>query len=179
MMCLIAKWYVSRSLDSGKRVPALIRRHLEKCADCRKFERACRALEKRAAQDARTMLGEIPDDLSGRIKSHVFQSGGYSSETRTAAPRRRSRLLIPIAAAALAAALIAAAVFFQPFQIRTPETAGNAFSFLQKIPQSGETLKKLSSNLESPYEKELEVLKKAVRTASRSVLDKLDLRIGT
>lgn len=181
MMCPITKWFISRSLDSGKEMPALFRRHLRKCASCREFQRALRVIQDRAAQDARGVLDETPEGLADRVKAKVFQPHAVPLEKHPFPLRRRFRIFIPAASTALAAGLLAAVLILQPFQSKAPDPAPAAaeLSLFNKLARPGESMKNMSLNIESPYERELETLTQAVRSGTRHVLDKLDLRIGS
>lgn len=183
MMCPITKWFISRSLDSDKEMPALFRRHLRKCASCREFQRSLRVIQDRAAQDARAVLHETPEGLTDRVKAKVFQPHAVPLEKHSFPLRRRFRIFIPAASTALAAALLAVVLIWQPFQSKAPEPAAAPdtaeLSLFNKLARPGESMKNVSLSIESPYERELETLTQAVRSASRHVLDKLDLRIGS
>lgn len=178
MLCAITKWFISRALDTNKEMPVLFRRHLTKCASCREFVWASRRIETRAARDAGQLMEKTPAGLSERIKANVFQPDDSPQEAYKPL-KTRSRWLIPMASTAAAAALLAVILFVQPFQNQKQTPDNKELSLFNSLTRPAEKVKNVSLEVESPYERELETLRKAARSASRYVLDKLDLRIGS
>lgn len=179
MLCSITKWFVSRKLDESKEMPSFFRSHLQKCTSCREFERTAQLIRKRAVSDAATLLDKTPEGLSDRIKAHVFQQEGFRQEAYRMLKHRHSRWLIPAVSTLAAAALMAVILLVQPFQNQLQPPDGKEPSLFNTITRPAEKIKNVSFEMESPYERELETLQKAAWSASRYVLDKIDLRFGS
>jgi hypothetical protein len=177
MLCTITKWFISRSLDTNKEMPVLFRRHLRRCASCREFQRAALQIQSRSLQDAGKLINNTPEGLSGRIKAHVFQPDDSLQESYKPL-KYRSRWLVPAASTA-AAVLLAVFLIIQPFQNQTQTPDNKELSIFNSLTRPAEKVKNVSLEVESPYERELETLQKAVHSASRHILNKLDLRIGS
>lgn len=159
-------------------MPVLFRRHLRRCASCREFKRTSQRIQSSAARDARQLMDKSPEGLSKRIKAHVFQPDDSPQEAYKPS-KYRSRWLIPAASTAAAAALLAVILIIQPFQNQTPVPDSKKFSLFNTLTRPAEKVKNVSFKVESPYQQELETLQKAARSASRYVLEKIDLRFGS
>lgn len=178
MLCTITKWFISRSLDTDKEIPVPFRRHLQKCASCQEFQRAALRIQSRSVQDAGELISNTPEGLSERIKTHVFQQDA-SAQEKYGQKKHHSRWLIPAASTAAGAALLTVLLLIQPFQNQPKFRDNKELSLFNLLTRPAEKVKNVSLEVESPYERELETLQKAARSASRYVLDKLDLRIGS
>jgi hypothetical protein len=179
MLCAVTKWFISRSLDRNKGMPVLLRRHVQKCASCRAFQQAALQIQSRAAREALPVFKNIPKGLSERIKSRVFEPDDSRQKVYRLLKHHHSRWLLPAASTAAAAALLAVVFIVQPFQNQPAAPGNGEFSLFNALIRPAEEAKKVSLEVESPYERELESLRKAARTAARHVLDRLDLRIGS
>jgi hypothetical protein len=67
MFCSFHKWHISYCIDTGKKRPAVLRRHLERCASCRDFARFALSLEERSKPDPGTISREKQESLNNRI----------------------------------------------------------------------------------------------------------------
>ena len=178
MICVLSKWRISSSLDSGKEIPGYVRNHLKKCRSCREFYQFSQTLEEKAASDAASVIRETPDSVLDKIKSTVF------THPQPQAKSKRLRFLVPVVSISVAAVLITVFVFFRPDQSPPPQPGGGlslltgADSVLfGRDSTPGESVQNLASQLESPYDTEWLSLKNAVKSATDHLSSRIDLKI--
>ncbi len=171
MFCLIYKWMVSRSHDTGKPLSGAAARHIEGCGECRAFARSSESLGTALHRDAREFLHENDSALDHKIIAAL-----------TARPRaeripRRRFMPVPAFAAAVLVVLITAAVFFRVIPLSTPGPGTGPSIDLPGPISAPNVLKDIASTVESPIETEIHSLKRSVTTAARNLLAGLDPKI--
>jgi len=171
MICSISKWLISGAFDSHREVPGFLRSHIHRCASCRNFIQFSRTLEKRAAEDARFIIQETPDSLQEKVKSQPIHPVEQKRQNW------RSRKLIPVVSVSLATTLLAVFLLFLPSQAPSPSLGLDSFFMFGRNSLLGETLQKLASQIESPYDAEWNSLKKNVKSAADYLRTQLDLKI--
>jgi hypothetical protein len=206
MRCRIHKWLISRSLDQDKGLPGFSRRHLAGCPDCRGFARFSRSFAERALRDADFLLEKTPrirpgdilakielslkTEAKGRACGLPYRPVAWNSRasTREVHPRTaveagsgRRRLWIPAVSAALVGLILiaAAVVLLQPSTPIGPAVFWDQIEALQGAPRYGGGIQSLADRAELSLEAEYESLKKAVETAARSLLARLDPKIDS
>ena len=175
MFCNIYQWFISGSMDTGKPLPGLIRRHVGHCQSCRRFSEMGSAVNKRLTKDAPAVIEESPKDLSNRIVATLHHLNHSSNKTYKRkqddlfAPRRKSFSLSYSTAAAV---LILVVGFWWMSGNKTvslpepgTETSAIAFKLPEKLPNLENSILQLGSSMESPLEAELKSLENAVISA--------------
>ncbi len=173
MLCSIYKWKISRALDSGKPLSGLAERHLRRCSACREFARVGRELEQRLTQDAATLLENNRISLGEKVLS--------SLDRRVESPSVSKRILgKPVwVAAAVSALVLVAAIVATRISFVTPRSEKiPALESILKYNPPGVYLKKAAQKAESPYQMEIQELKKALGTAAGVIEASLDIGLG-
>ena len=147
MLCSLYKWYVSRSIDLGKPLPAFLSRHGLRCQACREFTDFCTTFESRAARDFKNLHAEA-SPLSPQLSSlHV-----HKKPIRNRTSFFRAPLL---SAAAVVLVIFVCMVWITFFPVEETEFPGiNLSSF---------SLENAAMNLEDPYEREYLELKRTMK----------------
>jgi len=173
MLCSIYKLEISRALDSGKPLSGLAKRHLRRCSPCREFARFGRELEQRLTHDAATLLENHHVSLGERALSSL----GRRTELPSI-PRRILGKPVWVAAAVSAIFLVAIVLatrilFVTPRSDQTP-----SLESLLKYEAPRVYLEKAAQKAESPYETEIQELKKALGTAAGIIEASLNIGLG-
>lgn len=171
MICSISKWLISGAFDSHREVPGFLRPHINRCVSCRDFFHLSRTLEKRAAEDARFIIQETPDSLQEKVKSPPSQP--VEQKRQNWGPRK----LVPVISVSMAAILLAVFLLFQPSRTPSPSLGLDSFFMLGRDSLQGGTLKKLASQIESPYYTEWNSLKNNIKSAADHLSAQFDLKI--
>jgi len=171
MICSISKWLISGAFDSHREVPGFLRPHINRCDSCRDFFHISRTLEKRAAEDARIVIQETPDSLLEKVKAQPIQP--IEQKRYNWGPRK----LIPVVSTSLAVVLLVVFLLFQPSRTPSPSTGMDSFFMFGRNSLPGETIQKLASQIESPYDTEWNSLKKNVKSAADHLRAQLDFKL--
>lgn len=176
MFCFIYKWMISWALDSGKRLPGVVSRHIDRCSTCREFARLSGFLAARLTQDAPGFLQknhDTDDRLNIRISSAL--------DTK-AAPQLKRRPHInfipkPALAAALVLLAVAIAVIFRVIPFTSPAPGERS---INDLPESVTVKKPLQiiEKIESPIESEMRSLGQSINSAAKFLVSRLDIKIG-
>ncbi|MCP5051078.1 MAG: hypothetical protein GY940_28195 [bacterium] len=180
MFCFIYKWFISRSMDTGKPVPPIILRHLGHCKSCKGFAGMGQALNERLVRDAAGILEDSPHRLAEKIISALplqpdepETPGGFSHSIK---PRRRSfRLVLSTVAASL---VIVAGVWWFVGDGRPPGPTPPPVTPSLEIPAIETSFLELGASVESPLTTELTSLKQAVASTKDFFESGLDFGIG-
>jgi len=92
MFCTFYKWLISNTLDTTKPLSPLLRRHIQRCADCHNFYQASCILARRLTSEARQLYRTSPEDLV----QHLLES----LPAERPSPTSKTARLWPMAAAA-------------------------------------------------------------------------------
>jgi hypothetical protein len=174
MRCRINKWLISRSLDREKSFPRQVRRHIESCATCREFARFSQSLAEKAQRDADVLFEKSP---TFRPEDIIAKAEFFPTPEEAAWPKRRL-FWIPVVSTAAVGLIVAAVIFLHPWAPAGPASFWEQIDTLKKIHLSGRSIEGLAVGAESPLETEYESLKKAVESATKFLLDRLDIGIG-
>jgi hypothetical protein len=169
MFCSVYKWYISRSLDSGKSLPGLVSRHIRRCASCRQFAQFSESLENRLVKD-------VPGFLDGYDKS--LNEKNISTLTKHPHPKRapkRRPALIPVLAAASAVLVISIVIVWLVLPSSDRITPLNQLAQLRISKTSFENA---LVKIDSPYEEELTELKQTLKATADFLLSRVDIKIG-
>ncbi len=169
MLCSWYRWRISKTLDTDRARPRSLGRHLQRCPECREFERFSAALPGRSRSDLPAYLDGDFSELTQTIMACV-------GRTIPSPPARRKHLrLIPLASTALitAAVLIAIAFF--------PSSAPPGLSELKPLApwESAQTaFSEVLEQVESPYRDELEHLTHSLSASAEFFQVFWDIRLG-
>ena len=172
MICYLTKWYISREQDTGRNIPGMVRRHIDRCDSCQEYARFTQGLSERAKSDASSLIAETPEEVMERIKIKAAEG---------VVPTRKHysrRWLVPATSGAIAVILIAVILIFQPFQPSSQDLTGERSQILRALTLSEIDLRAYTGYIDSPFEKEWEGLKKAVLTSKDKLISHLSLRIA-
>ena len=168
MWCGVVKWMVSRSLDSGRSLPLMAWKHLSRCDSCRNFEAFGRSLED---------LSEIPrqlrtgDNLQRKILSGLEQK-------REAVCRQVDKTILmhkwkPALVGASFIFVLLLGIIWMTGPFRDPSTVLGGFKDVDIAP-----LKKMISDVESPYEEEISELRQSMETIGLNIRTFFDTRFN-
>jgi hypothetical protein len=174
MWCFIHKWNISRAIDSGRTPAGLTRRHLEKCASCREFDRLSQGLEKRLAADASALLGSADPSLAGSMKSKIT-AGAHVESRSPAPPNPKANRLRPAWAAASLAVLIGISLIWT---VTSHPTKMPPLDPLLRLEGPRGYLETALQKAESPYQEEILELKQAIESTADYLLSRLDVNLG-
>ena len=173
MFCMITKWFISRSLDTGKKLPGFVTHHLQSCADCRNFHTLSGSLTQRLTRDGGVILRERDDALNERIHSSL------APEPQPVVVKRRkpSHIFVPAFAAALFVLVVAMGVVLQDRTPGAPGSDQNPLTGLSGLLPEKASLPELVGRVESPMETEMSGLKQTVNSAAKFLISCLDIKI--
>ena len=176
MFCFIYKWMISWALDSGKRLPGVMSRHIDRCGNCREFARLSGFLAARLTEDAPGFLQknhDTDDWLNIKISSAL--------DTKTPPQlTRRPRFNFmpkPALATALVLLAVAIAVIFRVIPLTAPAPGGPSINELSK-PVTVKNPLQIIEKVESPIESEMRSLGQSINSAAKFLVSRLDIKIG-
>lgn len=180
MFCFFHKWFISRTLDVGNRLPGFVSRHLGHCRECRDFYRLSGSLAPRLSHDAAEFLLERKDLLDERINSALASRREPEQNREPVFNRRRTPLFapVPLLAAALLVLAVAIGLILQTIPPGTTGNDQNPFSSLSEIRLGKTSLPEIIGRVESPIESEMTGLKQTVNSATEFLLSCLDIKIN-
>jgi len=168
---------VSRSEDTGKKLPRPIERHIGRCRACGVFVRASMAMASELRAERAAWLAKVPDFAVG-LEPEPRQM--VDSE-----PTSRRRILfglrpLPVAAAALAV-VASGFVLFQV--LRRQEPAPNAQglvaarSAIMSLATAPRGFGGMVGEAESSLERERQILERSIASAAEYVQARLNIKI--
>ena len=174
MFCLIYRWMVSRSHDTGKPLSGAAARHIERCSECSAFARSTESLSTGLRRDAREFLrrnGENGTALDEKIISSL------TTESKPVRIPRRRFMPVPAFAAAVLVVLITAAILFRSGPVSTPGPGTFPPIDVPGTIDTPDVLQDIAVKVESPIETEMHSLEQSVKSAAKSLLSGLDPKI--
>jgi hypothetical protein len=172
MLCFLYKWNISRALDTGKPLSRLTKRHLDGCESCRGFSRLSREMERRLTEEAASFLGDPTPEIGEKVRQSIAGLGPVPSAHRT---RPRFLSLRP----ALAAALLLVAVGVSIIWIARPQPAGMPrIDPLLDLKTGRADLLSAMEKAESPYQKEIQGLKRTLQSTAGYLAARFDINLG-
>jgi hypothetical protein len=177
MFCFINKWLISRSLDLGKRLPALVTRHLGHCRSCREFYRLSESISRRLSREAAEFIRKRDNRLNEKILSALT-----AKSTPRLAPRfprfpRFRPWPIPILAAASVVLVVAIGIVILTTPTAAPLIDKNPLDELSQLGIARTPLPEIAARLESPIDSEMQELRQSIRSASDFLLSCLDVQL--
>ncbi|UCH96786.1 MAG: hypothetical protein JSV88_08010 [Candidatus Aminicenantes bacterium] len=176
MFCFIYKWMISWALDSGKRLPGAVNRHIGRCSGCREFARYSGSLATRLTRDAPGFLQtgyETHDTLNIKITSVL----DAKSSPKLTPGRRFNFRPIPALAAALVVLAVAIGIIFQVIPLTGPGPGENSIDKLRESAPVKNPLQVIQQ-VESPIESEMRSLGQSLNSAAEFLVSCLDVKIG-
>ena len=182
MLCRISRWMISRSQDTGKRMPRAIERHVGRCRECGAFARASMTLASRLRSERAAFLDKVPDFPVDLGADRV----ALATEPRTAerislAPRRLVFGLRPLPAAAAALILVAVSGIVVARATRrpaaNPQDVIAAKAALKSLATAPEGIPGVLGQAESSLDKERRVLERSLVAAADYLQSLLNIRI--
>jgi hypothetical protein len=183
MLCSIYKWQISRALDSGKPLTALVRRHLRRCASCREFYGVGEEMGVRMRQDAAALLGSADPSLTEKVLSSLGVDGRVESGVQSAAPSLQPELkskwwgMRPVLTAAASLTIIAISLVWV-LSSRRAGMPGLGLDAALGLDAPGVYLEKALQKAESPYAAEIQGLKQTLKSKADAIQACLDLKLG-
>ncbi len=175
MLCIIHKWFVSRSLDTGKKLPGFVSSHLRHCGGCRNFYHLSGSLSRRLARDGEVYLRERDEILNERINSALTAK----PEPVVVKKRNPMQIFVPAFAAALFVLVVAMGIILQNTKARAPGANPNPLNGLAKlVPGETISLPEIAGRVQSPMESEMTGLKQSVGSAAKFLISCLDIKIN-
>ncbi|MBN2245979.1 MAG: hypothetical protein JW755_09050 [Candidatus Aminicenantes bacterium] len=162
MLCSLYRWYLSRSLDLGKSMPAYLIRHGLRCQACREFSDFCTMLKPKAADDFKNLLEE-----SSLSSPHSIS---LQADNKPVNHRKRLFTVPSFSAAAVVLFIIAGLIWLTFFPLKEKDFPDINLSTL--------SLEKVAMNFEDPYEKEYLELKRTMKSTANYLAACLDIQIG-
>ncbi|MGD2087220.1 MAG: hypothetical protein PVH61_13635 [Candidatus Aminicenantes bacterium] len=177
MFCFIYKWMISWAMDSDKRLPGIVNRHIDRCSSCREFARLSGPLATRLTQDAPGFL-QKNHETNDRLNVKITAALDTKTPTQLTRRQRFNFLPKPALAAVLVLAVVAIAVILQviPFTAPAPPVERSS----NDLPKSV-TIKnplQILAKVESPIESEMRSLGQSINSATKFLVSRLDVKIG-
>jgi hypothetical protein len=172
MWCLVHKWKISRALDSGKPLTGLTKRHLRRCDSCREFAESSEKMGRQLREDAAALVGGIDRSMGDRMRSALNEQIRI---TASAPSRPKMASWRPVLAAAVSLVVIGISVVWlvtsRPRQMPRLDPL-----FSLESPQA--YLENAVQKVESPYQKEIAELEKALKSTADFLRARLDIGLG-
>lgn len=162
MLCFLYRWFLSRSIDLDKPIPAFLSRHRQRCHSCQEFSDFCTALKPKAAHEFKNLLNDSSVSPHKRVP--------FQEKTKTVNTRKRLFSIPSLSAAAAVLVIFVCLVWLTFFPVEDKD--------FPDINLTSLSLKKAAMNLEDPYEKEYLELKRTVKSTADYLAACLDIRIN-
>ena len=175
MLCKVYRWKISGSIDSGQPVSAGVKRHLLRCASCRRFAAEVEDLGRRLNRDSEALVGFTDPVLAERISASLAPPD-RARIVGEPGSRRRIRFRLSPALAAAAALLAAGAAVLWLARSRPAPTPGPAPAV--KIEQPGKYLVAAVERVNSPYEKEMRLWRETLDGVAGRLRAAFDIGLG-
>jgi len=173
MLCHLTRWLISRTADTGKKMPPWAGRHAERCEACRAFASFSRALPSR-------LSGEVPAFLAGIPDVRLFRTPPESIEPAAPRPSRFRSFLRPLPIAALVLALAGGVFLLRGLRSGadlTPEKARAAMAGLRRVTAIPDDWPVVLTAAESSLEQERLLLENSARSAYAFLQDRLNITV--
>jgi hypothetical protein len=175
MLCELSRWMISRSEDSGKRLPRIFERHLRRCGACGEYARSVASLSSRLREERLDWLAKAPDFPSS------FEGEIGELMTGPQAPRRHRLALRPVPAAATALVVVAAVLVLFLVVLREPppslQDRAAARAAIKRFSSAPEGLQGVLGDAESSLERERLILERSISSAVEYLQARLNIRI--
>jgi hypothetical protein len=172
MLCFIHKWKISRAFDSDKPLARRTKRHLAGCETCREFSRLGEEMGRRLTDDAASLLGDARPGLGDKVR-RAIQEPGLASGPSLLPPKRL--WLRPVLAAALTLVVIGVSLIWM---VRSRPTGMPQLDPLLKLKAPRAYLQIALQRAESPYQQEIQELKKTLKSTADYLAARFDIGLG-
>jgi len=172
MLCFIYKWNISRTLDTRKPLSRPTKRHLAGCESCREFSRLGEEMDRRLTDDAASLLGDVKPGLGEKVRRAIGETG-TASASRLSRPGLRH--LRPVLGTAVALAVIGVSFLWL---VRTRPSGMPPLEPLLKLEGQRSNLVSAIVKAESPYQEEIEGLKKTLKSSADFMAARFDIGLG-
>lgn len=168
MFCFVYKWMISGAMDTGRKMPGPVHRHIGRCESCHTFAQMGLELNARLSQDAAELINLSDTALNHRILAalETKPTPSYKFSRRNV---RFSPLPIFTTTFALIAVLIGLAVLTPgpaPIDTENSSILNRIFTANGRtIKESKPVLPEFMAKIESPLLQEITSLKNAVVSA--------------
>ena len=176
MFCFVYKWIISWKLDSGKGLPGVVNRHIDRCGNCREFARLSGFLATRLKQDAPGFL-QRNHDTNDSLNIKIASALETNTPTQLTRKPRFNFMLKPALAAALVVLAVAIAAIFQVIPFNAPAPGERSIKDLSESVTVKAPLQILEK-VESPIESEMRSLGQSINSAAKFLVSRLDIKIG-
>jgi len=182
MGCKLSRWMVSRTEDTGKKLPGFAVRHIGRCRACGEFVRTSASLSSRLRDERASWLAKVPDFPL----SFEGETGPAGAVARTVAAERpasrRPRLgLRPLPVAAAALVVVAAAlVLFRVVpraSVPSAEDRAAARATIAELQSAPGKLRGVIGGAESSLETERRILERSLSSAVEYLQARLNIKI--
>ena len=182
MLCALSRWMVSRSEDTGKKLPRMVERHVGRCPACGAFVRASMAVASRLRSERAAYLAQAPD-FAVELDAAALRTRPDRRGVE-AAPKRSPRFLfglrpLPVAAAALLL-VVAAVIIFRtgrPTPSLNPQDLAAARATIKSLTSAPAELRGVVGEAESSLDKERRVLERSLASAADYLQARLNIKI--
>lgn len=172
MLCFIHKWKISRAFDSGKPLARRTERHLAGCETCREFSRLGEEMGRRLTDDAASLLRDARPGLGEKVRRAIGEPGLASGPSLL--PPKRFRLS-PVLAAAVALAVVGVSLIWM---LRARPARMPQLDPLFKLDGPRAFLESALQKAESPYQQEIQELKKTLKSTADYLAARFDIGLG-
>jgi predicted anti-sigma-YlaC factor YlaD len=172
MKCSIHRWNISRALDSGEPLGSLTKLHLVHCEACREFSRLAEEMGLRLTDDATSLLGDERPGLGERVRRALDAQGEAPSPLL---PRPKRFRLSPVLAAAVALAVVGASLIWM---VRSRPARMPRLEPLFRLETQRAYLVSALQRAESPYQEEIQELKKTLKSTADYLAARFDIGLG-
>ena len=172
MMCPLTRWLISRSLDTGKKMPGFAARHAQRCGACREYARFAESLPARFSGELPSLLADVPEAPPLALPSESKEERFIRS------PRMGIRRFIrPVPVAALALFLVAGIFLFRQIVGGPGIKPGATLADLKSLITIPRDVQAAAVQAESPLVQERLLLEKSVLSAFEYLQARLNIKI--
>jgi hypothetical protein len=172
MLCFIHKWNISRALDSGKPLGGLTKRHLVGCETCRGFSRLGEEMGQRLTDDTASLLKDERPKLGEKVRRAIDAQGQAASPSLSRPKRLQLR---PVLAAAVLLAVVGVSLIWM---LRARPARMPRLDPLFKLDGPRAFLESALQRAESPYQQEIQELKKTLKSTADYLVARFDIGLG-
>lgn len=182
MRCKLSRWMISRTEDTGKKLPGFAGRHIGRCRACGEFVRTSVSLSSRLRDERAVWLAKVPDfALSFEGEAGPAEAAARAAMTEKLASRRPWLRLrpLPVAAAALVVVAAALVLFRLVPQAPTPsaEDRAAARAAIAELQSAPGKLQGIIGGAESSLERERRILERSLSSAVEYLQARLNIKI--